>query len=359
MFGSIDTWFYRTLGGINVDESAPGFERIDLNPYCHPEVGWVKCSLETIRGLLRSNWEIRGDSLRWDVTIPVNCSATLHIPASGIDAVSEGGASARNAEGVEFQRMEGSSAVFTVGSGDYRFVSHGVRDLLPKPFAARPAILPEETFVPLPGVVTVDMNCETEGATIRYTLDGSEPTEESTRFVRPFTLTESKRIRARAFKEGYLPSLFRTKAFTFVDPERNGLRYEYYPGAFTVLPEFDTLTPGKQGRVYEVGLSEIETSQEDYALRFIGRIEILEEGEYTFYTVSNDGSQLFVDGQLVVDNDGAHTSLEKSGKVSLTAGLHSLAVTYFQSGGGAELRALYEGPGVAKQAIPAPVLYRK
>ena len=77
-----------------------------------------------------------------------------------------------------------------------------------------------------------------------------------------------------------------------------------------------------------------------------------------FYTLSNDGSQLFVNDQLVVDNDGHHGAIEKNGTIHLTPGLHPFKVTYFQMGNASMLRALYEGPSIDKQTIPAPVLYR-
>src|SRR5690606_12017184 len=60
---------------------------------------------------------------------------------------------------------------------------------------------------PAPGVyydsVRVSLESETENATIRYTLDGSEPTEESERYTEPIALGASAAVRARAFRNGY------------------------------------------------------------------------------------------------------------------------------------------------------------
>ncbi len=61
--------------------------------------------------------------------------------------------------------------------------------------------------------VRVDLNSITENARIRYTLDGSEPTEESALFTEPFTLSSSTTVRARAYKNGYTFSDVATESF--------------------------------------------------------------------------------------------------------------------------------------------------
>jgi len=53
----------------------------------------------------------------------------------------------------------------------------------------------------------VTVSCATEGATIRYTLDGSEPTAGSTPYEAPLTITQSTLLGVRAFKDGCIPSV--------------------------------------------------------------------------------------------------------------------------------------------------------
>ena len=55
---------------------------------------------------------------------------------------------------------------------------------------------------------------------------------------------------------------------------------------------------------------------------------------------------------MVVNNDGLHGMLEKSGAIDLPAGSHSITVTYFDNGGGDGLQVRWAGPGFRKQAIP-------
>ncbi|NNM01302.1 MAG: DUF1800 family protein, partial [Gammaproteobacteria bacterium] len=81
-------------------------------------------------------------------------------------------------------------------------------------------------------------------------------------------------------------------------------------------------------------------------------------GLYTFYTASDDGSQLFLGGTLVVDNDGIHGFQERaSAPVFLEAGYHLVVVTFFELQGGQELEVSWSGPGFAQQEIPAGLLY--
>lgn len=61
---------------------------------------------------------------------------------------------------------------------------------------------------------------------------------------------------------------------------------------------------------------------------------------------------------FVVNKDGLHGAIEKSGTIGLQAGKHAISLGYLQQWGGSVLIANYEGPGISKQVIPASALYR-
>ncbi|AHM63155.1 peptidase domain-containing protein [Flammeovirgaceae bacterium 311] len=135
-----------------------------------------------------------------------------------------------------------------------------------------------------------------------------------------------------------------------------GLSYQYYHGNWSMLPDFSTLTPVKTGTVANFSL-EPRTQNSTYGLVFSGTIDISTAGTYTFYTTSDDGSKLYINGQEVVNNDGLHAAVEKSGAIYLTAGKHPILLSYFERyGSGDILDVSYEGPGISKQAIPNAVL---
>src|SRR5204863_376034 len=77
----------------------------------------------------------------------------------------------------------------------------------------------------------------------------------------------------------------------------------------------------------------------------------------TFFTASDDGSVLYVDELLVVNNDFLQGVTERSGTVTLDAGFHSLRLEYFQGSGPSGLQFLYSLNGGPKQPIPADLLY--
>lgn len=82
-----------------------------------------------------------------------------------------------------------------------------------------------------------------------------------------------------------------------------------------------------------------------------------ESGTYTFETLSDDGSYVYIDGQLVVDNSGVHSSRRASNSVNLEAGPHDIDIKYFQDGGGATLEVLWQPPRGPMEFLPAQVLF--
>jgi hypothetical protein len=100
-------------------------------------------------------------------------------------------------------------------------------------------------------------------------------------------------------------------------------------------------------------------NREDYfGVRFRGCLDVPAPGSYTFFTTSDDGSKLYVDGVQVVDNDGVHGPRERSGTRTLTAGLHPYTVTFFEGDIGEMLETRWQGPGIAKQTISDGAVFR-
>ena len=96
---------------------------------------------------------------------------------------------------------------------------------------------------------------------------------------------------------------------------------------------------------------------DSFSIRFTGFINITTAGSYTFYTTSDDGSKLYIDGVQIVNNDGNHGSQERNGSVTLTTGFHDIEVLFFENTGGENLSVQYQGPSISKQNIPFTILY--
>ena len=135
----------------------------------------------------------------------------------------------------------------------------------------------------------------------------------------------------------------------------NGLSYSYYEGTWNELPDFSALTAIKLGQVDNFTLAP-KNRKDNFAFKFEGAIRVSTAGSYTFYTTSDDGSKLYINGQQVVDNDGLHGSQERSGSVTLAEGSHRIKVTFFENKNGEKLEVRWKGPGISKQLIPTSVL---
>lgn len=206
---------------------------------------------------------------------------------------------------------------------------------------------------------TVEIRSDEEGATIRYTLDGSDPNENSTEYKEPFQLDKSTVLKTRVFKDGYRPSPVETGFFRIYTPGgANGIKYSYYEGQdWHFLPDFKALKPVETGMAPEFRLSHIEHREENYAIKYETYFEVKEKGEYKFYLNSDDGSILWIDDKQVVNNDGDHGTKERGDGVDLEPGFHKITVGYFNAGGGAWLDVFYKAPGKAKQMMTPDILF--
>jgi hypothetical protein len=234
----------------------------------------------------------------------------------------------------------------------------------------QPKILPDAGYFEPDGgifkadsVAVVMQNPNNQGE-IRYTVSGDMPTTENSQIYQDtFYLKNTEIVKAGIFQEGHLVSTVAEANFRLVPATKQDVvKYEvFYIEGMDKLPDFSTLQRIRTGYVPEFSHREAlsdNVQQEQVALVLESYLELPEEGTYGFFTNSDDGSKLYVDGKLVVDNDGDHGVLERSGSLNLTKGKHLIRVEFFNGGGGFHLDVKYQGPNIPKQIIPANLLYR-
>jgi len=90
-----------------------------------------------------------------------------------------------------------------------------------------------------------------------------------------------------------------------------------------------------------------------FGIKYRGYIDVPQDGIYTFYLTSDDGSFLKIAGRETVNNDGLHSAIEKSGQVALKKGLQPFALDFIEGGGGFFLRLRYSVNGGSPHDIPA------
>jgi alpha-L-fucosidase len=216
-------------------------------------------------------------------------------------------------------------------------------------FAEKPKVevaYDQRTMVP---VVTVS---SLPGAIIRYTTDGTDPGPNSPQYSTPITPDKTMMLKTRAYRQGLIESGITTTEVK---------RYEYLPAlSFVQEP-----APGLSARL-------IKTNEDRYTLDNIDRGEVVasgivqnfaldpmcadrcamvwqgyinveQTGGYQFATNSDDGSALYIDGQMIVNNDGTHGMTEKTGLAMLQRGWHSIKVSFYNAGGNTGLEVKF-GP---------------
>lgn len=177
------------------------------------------------------------------------------------------------------------------------------------------------------------------GLQVRYTLDGREPSDASPAYERPVEIDHGVTLRAASFRNGEKVSATVSQTFEKVEPWPSQGMVEGHPGlwcvefkgSFDKMPDFSNL----QGPRHDFDATGISPAPlENIARRYSGALVVPADEVYTFALTSDDGSRLWLDGKLVVDNDGLHSAETKTGHVPLAKGAHSIVVEWFNKSGG-------------------------
>jgi alpha-L-rhamnosidase len=119
---AIDPWFYNVLAGIRPDENFPGFKKFTIKPFIpDQDLDWVNASVHTIHGTISSSWQKKPDGLIFEIKVPANTTATVHLPAGPSAVITEGGKPVSNFKEIKSVATEKGEAVFELGSGSYKF----------------------------------------------------------------------------------------------------------------------------------------------------------------------------------------------------------------------------------------------
>ena len=205
---------------------------------------------------------------------------------------------------------------------------------------------------------TVDLTCPLPGTEIRYTTDGSMPTKESTLYNGALDVTETTDFAFRTFRPDGSPSdVAHTKyvkapyaeAVTAPAALQPGLKAVWHDFRGNLCADIDA-APVKGEYVVE-SVSIPEEVKGNIGLVMTGYLEVPADGIYTFALLSDDGSTLTLDGELLGDNDGAHSSVEIIVQKALKAGLHPIEVRYFDCNGGVLQMELVNEKG-EKEMLP-------
>jgi alpha-L-fucosidase len=207
------------------------------------------------------------------------------------------------------------------------------------------------------GKATVSLASLQKGVDIRYTTDGSEPTEKSAKGT-SLTIEKTTTVTARSFRGQRAVSPSAKSVFTLATPAKaadgshftKDVEFAYYEGTFKTVAEMVAAKPVKKGKTQSLDLA-LRQRDSQFGFTFSGWIHVPADGVYRFFLGSDDGSTLSINNSLVVDNDTPHSFQERQGDVALAAGVHRFEVKFFENSGGFSLKADMQGPGLKRQPL--------
>ena len=214
------------------------------------------------------------------------------------------------------------------------------------------------------GTNTVQLASGNAGAVIRYTLDGSEPTESSALYAEPFPVDRACTLRVAAFADGHrspvrsVPLRKQESLQARSDVSTNpGLAYEYYEHPDFRGEGWGQMKPVRTGVNSRITLEPCQTKTAGFGIKYQGYIEVPTEGFYTFWLRCSPRGELFIgdDHHWVLESQSRRR--ENSNRIALKAGRHPIEFRiFYRSDVDRTLNIDYAGPGIERQPIPARVL---
>ncbi|MCE5184873.1 MAG: glycoside hydrolase family 78 protein [Planctomycetaceae bacterium] len=122
--GSVGEWLYRCAAGIELDADVNGFKKFVLKPYPTESLDYAGAQYRSIHGLIKSRWQRRGNQLTYEVTVPANTTAIVHVPSDPGTPIQESGVPVEQVTQIKPQGRDNQFAIFEITSGSYRFTSN-------------------------------------------------------------------------------------------------------------------------------------------------------------------------------------------------------------------------------------------
>lgn len=121
MLGHLMEWFFSGIGGIRQMTGSNAFDHILIAPEIVGDITWADASIESVHGEISSSWKIEGNDFLLSVRIPSNCKATIELPQTDPDKISENGISVRSSENIKVIKSSDSKTLIETDSGEYNF----------------------------------------------------------------------------------------------------------------------------------------------------------------------------------------------------------------------------------------------
>ncbi len=121
-YGAIGDWMYRKMVGLDTYEDGAGYKHIQVKPYIGGKFTHASASLQTYYGRLSNAWKKDSTGITMQVEIPANTRATIYIPGSDVNKITEHGSVLSSSKSFKIRGQEEGYTVVETGSGKYAFV---------------------------------------------------------------------------------------------------------------------------------------------------------------------------------------------------------------------------------------------
>jgi predicted alpha/beta superfamily hydrolase len=211
---------------------------------------------------------------------------------------------------------------------------------------------------------------ENNNPDLRYTVDGTEPTINSLRCKDMIKITKACTLKVKCVAIKYKPAPTVTRIFSegeYLSGQQSsenlkpGLKYSYYEGIWDSIPDFSRLTPKKTGVTNNLDFN-FTLRRDSFAVQFEGYLHVPKKDLYDIWITSDDGSQVYLNNQLLIDNNGVHSSDKPVvNLVPLEPGYFPFKIVYFEKTGSEEISfgSLVLDKKVNPTPIPAEMLFHK
>lgn len=198
---------------------------------------------------------------------------------------------------------------------------------------------------------TLNLTCLKPNVEIRYTTDGKNPTRSSALYNGPITIDQSTDYIFRTFRADGTPSEAVKAKFIKMDYspatpatiQGSGLKATWHEYVGERCREIEAAPVNGEYQVSTVSIP--KEVKGNIGLVLTGYLDVPADGIYTFALLSDDGSTMEVDGQLILDNDGGHSPKEITSQMALSKGLHTVKILYFDHNGGTLKMSTYNDKG--------------
>jgi hexosaminidase len=208
-----------------------------------------------------------------------------------------------------------------------------------------------EDLITTENSVEINLSPTVAGATVYYTLDGTTPGIRSQKYSKPLNvqLRDNIPIKVKTLvvlesgrQSGVYSATYEKKPFKTaltVNPQKKGISSKATSQKISLAKEMRISDADSSVVLPYFDLGSF-ASRPILGVIYEGYLLADADGIYNFIVKSDDGAVIYIDDELIVDNDGEHATVNRSGSVPLRKGFHKIRLHYFDAGGGRHLEVI-------------------